>query len=74
MSSLFSAPHVSSPSPPPAPPPAPTDAWAQDQAKAAADTQRKAARAAHGRSSTILTGGLGDYSLAPTSQRTLLGG
>ena len=59
----------------PAPaPPAPIDYQAQADAKAAADAQRKAAVSASGRSSTILTGGLGDYSMAPTTQRTLLGG
>lgn len=70
MSSLFAQPTQHTPHLPP-PPPAPTDT---SQAQASADAQRKAARAAAGRQSTILTGGLGDYSMAPTKQRTLLGG
>lgn len=73
MGALFSSPHISSPTPTP-PAPAAPDAYAAEQAKIAADNQRKAAVGAKGRQSTVLTGGLGDYSLAPTQQRTLLGG
>ena len=65
------------PGAPPVPsstPSSPTSAAATQEAAVAADNQRKAAAAAAGRQSTILTGGLGDYSLAPTKQRTLLGG
>jgi hypothetical protein len=64
----------SAPGAPPAPPAPPTSQAATEEAAVAADNQRKAAAAAAGRQSTILTGGLGDYSLAPTKQRTLLGG
>lgn len=77
ISKIFSHPKLSAPPPPITIPPAPappTDYQAQEDAKLAADNQRKMAIAAKGRQSTILTGGLGDYSSAPTTQRTLLGG
>lgn len=56
--------------------PAPIDYAAQQAEKDNAAKQRTVGVKAAGRQSTILTdgGGLGDYSLAPTGQRTLLGG
>lgn len=74
---LFSPQKHSAPPPAPIPipaPAAPTDYQAQADAKAAADNQRKAALAAKGRQSTILTGGLGDMDMATTYRPTLLGG
>ena len=61
----------SSPSPPAAPPPAPekSDAEVQD----AALRERERARRARGRATTILTGGAGDTSEAPTGNKHLLG-
>ncbi len=49
----------------------PTDKSAEVQA--AAERQRKAAGLAKGRESTLLTGGLGDTSIAPVVRKTLLG-
>ena len=64
-----------SPSVKPAPtaPPivAPIDADAD--AKKAGDEERRKCQAASGRSSTILTGGLGDTSTAATGKKRLLG-
>lgn len=49
----------------------PTDKTAEVQA--AAERQRKATALAKGRESTLLTGGLGDTSVAPVVRKTLLG-
>ena len=76
----FLSPKMPSSAPPSAPimipaPVAPQDDYqAQADAKEAADKQRKMALAAKGRRSTILTGGLGDETMANTSRATLLGG
>lgn len=60
------------PSSPPAPPPIPTpDNTPAIQAAAAAERERL--RRARGRASTILTGGLGDTSFAPSAIKRLLG-
>ena len=59
------------PAPPPPPPPPPTANDADVQAAGLAE--RKRMRAASGRASTILTGGGGDLTPAPTSAKTLLG-
>lgn len=58
-----------SPPPPPPPPPAASDA----DAVAAGTAERKRLRAASGRAATILTGGAGDLTPAPTAAKTLLG-
>ncbi len=50
---------------------APIDADAD--AKKAGDEERRKRQAASGRSSTILTGGLGDVSTAETGRKKLLG-
>ena len=50
---------------------APIDADAN--AKKAGDEERRKRQAASGRSSTILTGGLGDTSAADTGRKKLLG-
>ena len=50
---------------------APIDADAD--AKAAGDEERRKRQAASGRSSTILTGGLGDTSAPSTGKKRLLG-
>lgn len=57
--------------PPPASPKAPERSDAEVQAAAAAERAR--ARQARGRAATILTGGAGDTSAAPTAAKILLG-
>lgn len=64
----------SAPKPPPAPPPpaaAPT--MASPAVQAARDDERKRARLAAGRASTILTGAQGVMQTATTGGKTLLG-
>lgn len=67
------------PSAPPAPPPmpelpkAPTEEQASYNKSKARDKERKRNLARAGRSSTILTGALGDTTEAKTSKKTLLG-
>lgn len=54
------------------PPPPPVD-MSGPEGYAAAEKQRKQAALAAGRSSTILSGPLGDTSAAPVAKKTLLG-
>jgi hypothetical protein len=66
---MRSSPSVPAPPPPapPEPPPVRTDPIVVQ------NEQRDVARRKRGRASTILTGGLGDTSPAPTAAATLLG-
>lgn len=72
LSNIFKGPPATAPAPPP-PAPVVRDYGAEAAAEAAAEKQRKAAAVAVGRQSTVLTGGMGDTSTAPTTKRTLLG-
>jgi hypothetical protein len=65
---MFKQDTPSKPQAPTAPPPPPTVADAADSAQ-----QRGKIRKGEGYSSTILTGGQGDTSEAPTFKKTLLG-
>jgi hypothetical protein len=60
------------PPPPPAPPPAPPT-QASPAVQAARDDERKRARLAAGRASTILTGAQGVMAPAETGGKSLLG-
>ena len=58
----------------PTPAAAPRDYNAEAAEKKNQESQRAAAVNAKGGAATIFAGGLGDYAMAPTGQRTLLGG
>ena len=58
------------PTPPPPPPP---PERSSAEVMAAEEEERKRARLAKGKSSTIMTGGLGDTSQAPSFSKKLLG-
>ena len=68
VSKIFKAPKPKLPDLPPAPKRSDTEI------QAAAEAERRRARAARGRASTLLTGGQGDPNSAPVSAKTLLGG
>jgi hypothetical protein len=69
MGALFSSPSTPTISSPPV-----TATTTDQEADAAAERERKRALAATGRSSTVLTSGLGVTDQAPLEKKTLLGG
>jgi len=74
MGSIFSPKPSPPPAlPPPPPPPPPVDPSESPEAIAAGKRQKAAALKAKGRKSTVLTGGTGLTTVAPTVKKSLLG-